>query len=250
MARYFVELAYKGTNYHGWQIQQNAHSVQEEVNKALSTLLQEEIMITGAGRTDTGVHAEQLFAHFDSLQSIDAAQLLFKLNSFLPSDIACKQIFEVKEDDHARFSATYRTYEYRITTTKNPFTTELAHYFPYKLDVEKMNEAAELLIQETDFSCFSKSKTDTFTNMCHITEAYWKSHNEQLIFTITANRFLRNMVRAIVGTLLDVGQQKIKVEELTEIIASKNRSNAGKSVPAHGLFLTKIGYPFLKEVKG
>lgn len=250
MARYFVELAYKGTNYHGWQIQQNAHSVQEEVNKALSTILQEEIMVTGAGRTDTGVHAEQFFIHFDAHANFDLKNLTYKLNCILPSDISCYNSFEAKNDWHARFSATTRTYEYRISTVKNPFLTELTYFFPHELNVEKMNRGASFLIKETDFSCFSKSKTDTFTNICNVTEAFWETKNNSLVFTITANRFLRNMVRAIVGTLLDVGQEKIKPEEINTIIQSKQRSDAGKSVAAEGLFLTKIEYPFLKEVKG
>ena len=248
MKRFFLEIAYNGTPYHGWQIQKNANSVQATIQQALSTVLKEEIAITGAGRTDTGVHAKQLFAHFETTQEIDTEKLKFKLNSLLPDSIACTSVFEVAIDMHARFSATSRTYEYKISMQKNPFLTQFAYYFPYYLDVDLMNKAANQLIQETDFSCFSKSKTDTFTNNCNITEAHWKTENDILIFTITANRFLRNMVRAIVGTLLDVGQKKITVDEIPNIIASKNRSEAGQSVPAHGLYLTRIVYPFLKKI--
>lgn len=245
MKRFFLEIAYNGTNYHGWQIQKNAHTVQVTIQKALSTILKEKITITGAGRTDTGVHAKQLFAHFDTEQEIEFEKLKFKLNSFFPDDIACLSVFEVEKDMHARFNATSRTYEYWISTKKNPFLTQFAYYFPSNLAVDLMNNAATQLIQETDFSSFSKSKTDTFTNNCNITEAYWKAEKDLLIFTITANRFLRNMVRAIVGTLLDVGQKKITIDAIPNIIASKNRSEAGQSVPAHGLYLTKVEYPFL-----
>lgn len=249
MKRFFLEIAYNGANYHGWQIQKNANSVQATIQQALSTVLKEEIAITGAGRTDTGVHAKQLFAHFETTQDFDTEKLKFKLNSLLNDDIACFKVFEVEQDMHTRFSATSRTYEYWVSTQKNPFLTHFAYYFPFKLNVELMNKAANQLIQETDFSCFSKSKTDTFTNNCSITEAYWKTENDVLIFTITANRFLRNMVRSIVGTLLDVGQEKIATETINNIIESKNRSEAGQSVPAHGLYLTKIKYPFLNNEK-
>jgi tRNA pseudouridine38-40 synthase len=246
MHRYFIELQYDGTNYHGWQIQQNANSVQAEVNKALSTLFQAEIMVTGAGRTDTGVHAKQLFAHFDIAKPIDLRQLKFKFNNILPFDISCNNIFEVNKEAHTRFSATSRTYEYFITLSKNPFLINKAYYFPKDLDLDLMNEASEELIKHTDFSCFSKSNTDTYTNDCDVTFAKWQQIDDKLIFTIAANRFLRNMVRAIVGTLLDVGVQKTNLQDFKKIIASKNRSNAGTSAPAHGLYLTNIKYP--KEV--
>lgn len=243
MSRYFIEIAYNGSNYHGWQFQQNATSIQEEINKALSTILQTDTMVTGAGRTDTGVHAEQLYAHFDFEQLNDLETLKFKLNNFLPNDISIYSIFEVNKDAHARFSATSRTYQYRITQKKNPFHSLSAYYFPYPLNIELMNKAAAELLNYKDFSSFSKSKTDTFTNNCEIIKAEWEAENGLLVFTITANRFLRNMVRAIVGTLLEIGQEKIKTSELKEIIESKNRSNAGTSAPAQGLFLTKINYP-------
>jgi tRNA pseudouridine38-40 synthase len=247
MSRFFIEIAYNGTNYHGWQIQQNANTVQAEINKAISTLLNEKITVIGAGRTDTGVHAQQLFAHFDTSIPFETEKLLFKLNSFLPDDIACNSIFKVNSDAHARFSATTRTYEYWITPTKTPFLINKAYYFPHSLNIDLMNKAAKELMLHTDFSCFSKSKTDTFTNDCNITSASWKTIDNQLVFTISANRFLRNMVRAIVGTLLEIGQNKITIEDLKKIIKSKNRSEAGQSVPAHGLFLVKVEYPELSD---
>lgn len=246
MSRYFLEIKYDGTNYHGWQIQQNANTVQSEINKALSTLLQENIIVVGAGRTDTGVHAKQLFAHFDSNKSIDINKLLFKLNSFLAEDISCTSLSIVNHEAHARFSAKARTYEYWITPSKNPFLNKKAFFLPYEINIDSMNEATKHLIGEQDFSCFSKSNTDTFTNNCNIIYANWELKNEMLVFTITADRFLRNMVRAIVGTMLDVGQQKIEATELDSIIQSKNRGNSGTSAPAHGLYLIEVNYP--KEV--
>jgi tRNA pseudouridine38-40 synthase len=247
MSRFFLEIQYHGANYHGWQIQENAHTVQAEINSALSTFLQEEITVMGCGRTDTGVHAKNYYAHFETEKPVDTQQLTYKLNCILPKDIACSNTILVNDDHHARFSATSRTYEYWIIHTKNPFYTDFAYYHPAKLNVELMNKAAKLLIQHTDFSCFSKSNTDTLTNNCAITFAQWEIKNDILVFTITADRFLRNMVRAIVGTLIDVGLEKLEVNEIDKIIASKNRSNAGTSVPAHGLYLTKVTYPFIKS---
>jgi len=243
MSRFFIEIQYNGTNYHGWQIQENANTVQSEINKALSTFLQEEIMVMGCGRTDTGVHAKDFFAHFDTDKHFENDFLTYKLNCILPKDISCKSIFKVQDNFHARFSATSRTYEYWLTPTKNPFLTEYAYFFPLPLNIDLMNKAAKLLIQQTDFSCFSKSNTDTLTNNCNITFAEWQKTDEKLIFTITSDRFLRNMVRAIVGTLLDIGSGKLTIDDLNKIIASKNRSEAGTSVPAHGLYLTKVTYP-------
>ena len=246
MSRYFLELKYDGTNYHGWQVQQNANSVQSEINKAISTLLQTEITITGAGRTDTGVHAKQLYAHFDTTVNFEMDKIHFKLNKFLPDDISCVSIIKVRDDAHARFDATARTYEYWITSNKNPFLSNKAYHFPHTLNIDLMNKAGKEILKHTDFSCFSKSNTDTFTNDCNITFAHWEVQNDCLVFTITANRFLRNMVRAIVGTMLDIGQQRIKIGDLKRIINSKNRSNAGRSVPAHGLYLIEVKYP--KEI--
>lgn len=246
MIRYFIELKYDGTNYHGWQIQSNANSVQAEVNKALSTLFQTEIMVMGAGRTDAGVHAKQIFAHFDIEEITDTTQLVFKLNTLLPQDISCSSAKQVNAEAHARFSAKARTYEYWITPNKNPFLINKAYHYPKNLDLALMNNAANELKNHIDFSCFSKSNTDTHTNNCTITFAEWKLIDNKLIFTICADRFLRNMVRAIVGTLLEIGIGKISTEDLTAIIKSKNRSNAGTSAPAHGLYLTQVNYP--KEV--
>ncbi len=243
MSRFFIEIQYNGANYHGWQIQENANTVQAEINKALTTFLQEDIMVMGCGRTDTGVHAKEFFAHFDTDKHFENDFLTYKLNCILPKDISCKSVFKVQDDVHARFTATSRTYEYWITPTKNPFLTEYAYFFPQQLNLDEMNNAAKELIQQTDFSCFSKSNTDTLTNNCNITFAAWKIADEKLIFTITADRFLRNMVRAIVGTLLEIGSGKLTIADLNKIIASKNRSEAGTSVPAHGLYLTKVTYP-------
>ncbi|MCB0401512.1 MAG: tRNA pseudouridine(38-40) synthase TruA [Flavobacteriales bacterium] len=243
MFRYFIALQYDGSNYHGWQVQENAHSVQAEINQALSTFLQQDMMITGAGRTDTGVHARQMFAHFDLDQEVDTQLLQFKLNALLPFDIACDRVFPVPAETHARFSATSRTYEYWITKRKDPFLQNKAWYFSGDLDLELMNQGAAELLKHTDFSCFSKSHTDTYTNDCDLMFAEWKQTDDLLIFTIRANRFLRNMVRAIVGTLVTLGQHKISLNDLTTIVESKDRSNAGSSAPAHGLYLTAVDYP-------
>lgn len=247
MSKFFIEIQYNGTNYHGWQIQENAHSVQAEVNKALSTFLQEKIEVLGCGRTDTGVHAKNYVAHFETNTTFEENQLVYKLNCLLPHDISCSTVFQVPDNKHARYSATARTYEYWLVQQKNPFLTENAYYLPTKLNIDLMNEAANMLVQQTDFSCFSKSRTNTTTNICEVTFANWEIKNNILIFTITADRFLRNMVRAIVGTLIEIGQEKIPLNEISKIIASKNRSNAGTSVPAHGLYLTKVNYPFIKK---
>jgi len=243
--RYFIQFAYNGTHYHGWQIQPNASSVQETLNKALSVLLNETISIMGAGRTDTGVHATEMFGHFDTEKTLDIQILIHKLNSYLPKDIAIFDIILVHDDAHCRFDATKRTYEYHINTVKNPFLQELSWYVNQKLDVDLMNEAAQLLLKHTDFQCFSKVHTDVNTFDCTIFEAFWKKENSKLIFTISANRFLRNMVRAIVGTLINIGLHKITLADFENIIASKSREKAGFSVPAHGLYLTKIDYNYL-----
>lgn len=242
--RYFIQLAYKGTNYHGWQYQPNAHTVQETLSKALSVILQQSIEITGAGRTDTGVHAKEMYAHFDFEGNFDPTQFVYKLNSFLPKDISIYDIFPVKNEVHTRFDAQKRTYEYHIHTRKDPFLEELSWYYQQQLDVEKMNQAAELLLKHTDFQCFSKVNTDVATFNCAISEAYWKYTGNQLVFTISADRFLRNMVRAIVGTLVLVGLNKISLSDFEQILASKDRNKAGFSAPAHGLYLTQINYDF------
>ena len=244
--RYFIHLAYNGTRFHGWQIQPNATSVQENLNKAFSVLLQTEINLMGAGRTDTGVHAREMYAHFDSDNSFDITTLVHKLNSFLPKDIVIYDIIPVHDDAHSRFDALKRTYEYHIHQFKNPFIDELSWYFHQPLDIDLMNQASQLLFNYTDFECFSKVNTDVNTFDCTIFEAYWKrGKNDQLVFTISANRFLRNMVRSIVGTLINVGLHKITLDDFTKIIESKSREKAGFSVPAHGLYLTKIEYDYI-----
>lgn len=241
--RYFIELAYKGTAYYGWQIQPAAVSVQETLENALFTLLREKTPVVGAGRTDSGVHASQYFAHFDSEEISDRKAFIFRLNSVLPLDIAVYDLFPVDEDAHARFDAVSRSYEYRLVQQKDPFEIGIAHFVKNELDLEKMNKAAAKLKNYKDFKCFSKSKTDVKTYNCRIDAAGWEKQGEKLVFHITADRFLRNMVRAIVGTLLEIGLGKIPVEQLDEIIKSRDRQKAGTSVPAKGLFLTGIEYP-------
>ena len=255
--RYFIKLAYNGTPYNGWQIQPNAPSVQETLNKAFSVILNSEINLMGAGRTDTGVHAKEMYAHFDFDTILDTPNLIHKLNSFLPKDIVIYDIFQVADNAHTRFDATKRTYEYHINTFKDAFLQEQSWYFHQKLDLDLMNQAAGLLLKYTDFQCFSKVNTDVNTFDCSIFEAYWtrdrteqrgtKQENDKLIFTISANRFLRNMVRSIVGTLINIGLHKITLTDFEKIIESKNRDKAGFSVPAHGLYLTKIEYDYLKN---
>ncbi|MDA1009175.1 MAG: tRNA pseudouridine(38-40) synthase TruA [Bacteroidetes bacterium] len=240
--RFFIELSYKGTNYHGWQEQPNANTVQAEINRALSTILNTNIEVIGAGRTDTGVHANQMFAHFDCDIDFDIQNLMFKLNSFLPSDIAIKDIFKVKEDANCRFDALSRTYQYHIIQKKDPFN-KTAYFLQNDLDIIAMNEACQYIIGKQDFTSFSKVNTQTFTNNCDVMFAQWEVVNTNLIFTIKADRFLRNMVRAIVGTLLDVGFGKIIAADVAKIIAAKDRSKSGVSVPAHALFLTEVKYP-------
>ncbi|WP_278036193.1 tRNA pseudouridine(38-40) synthase TruA [Flavobacterium nitratireducens] len=245
--RYFIKLAYKGSLYHGWQIQPNAASVQETLNKALSVLLHSDISLMGAGRTDTGVHAREMYAHFDFETVFDIPKLIHKLNSYLPKDIVIYTIFQVNEGAHCRFDATKRTYEYHIHLFKDAFLHEQSWYVNQSLDIDLMNEAAQLLLNYTDFQCFSKVNTDVNTFDCSIYEAYWKKEDNKLIFTISANRFLRNMVRAIVGTLVNIGLHKINIADFIRIIESKNREKAGFSVPAHGLYLTKIVYPYIED---
>jgi tRNA pseudouridine38-40 synthase len=241
--RYFIEIAYNGKNYFGWQRQPEQISVQQVLEETLSTLLREEIKLTGAGRTDAGVHAKQLFAHFDFEEIDNKEELLFRINSFLPKDILVKNIFKVREEAHARFDAIEREYEYSISLEKNPFLQDFAFQINNKPDVDLMNQAAEMLLSHKDFQCFSRSKTDVKTYNCIIVKAHWEAKNNTLIFTIAADRFLRNMVRAIVGTLLDVGYGKTSLEEFKAILQSKSREDAGASAPAHGLYLTKVIYP-------
>lgn len=241
--RYFIDLSYFGKAYHGWQVQPNAITVQEEVERVLSTYLRQEIKVTGAGRTDTGVHARQLVAHFDAPDLGDLSQFCYKINAFLPSDIAFNQVYPVQADAHARFDAVARSYEYHISTRKDPFKQELAYQAPGELDVPMMNQAASILLEYTDFEAFSRTGSDVKTFNCQLTHAAWEVLPEGLIFTISADRFLRNMVRAVVGTLLEVGLGKCDLEQFRSIIQSKDRSKAGASAPAKGLYLTKVTYP-------
>lgn len=243
MFRYFIELSYNGTTYNGWQIQPHSPSVQEELNKALSTLLKQAINVVGAGRTDTGVHASFFVAHFDLPEEIqEVEQLIYKLNRFLGTQIAIGRIYAVSPDMHARFSAISRTYKYLIDKRKNPFTYSFS-YRPFPLpDIQLMNQACAILFEYDDFTSFSKLHTDTKTNICKIMQAEWQEVNDQLVFTIKADRFLRNMVRAIVGTLLEIGQGKITIGEFRRIIESKDRCRAGMSVPGNALFLCDIQY--------
>ena len=241
--RYFIYLSYDGARYHGWQIQPNGISVQEVLNKALSTLLREPIEVTGAGRTDAGVNASLMVAHFDCQQTTDNGQLNYRLNKFLPPDIVIHKIQQVKDDAHARFSATSRTYHYYIITEKSPFEP-YAYRFPQPLAFDRMNEAAQTLFDYIDFTSFSKLHTDVKTNNCRIITARWEQLSPiKWQFTITADRFLRNMVRAIVGTLLDVGRGVLTIEQFREIIEKKDRCSAGTSAPGNALFLADVTYP-------
>ncbi|WP_432708268.1 tRNA pseudouridine(38-40) synthase TruA [Pedobacter sp.] len=245
--RFFIELAYNGTPYHGWQIQPNALTVQECLDKALSVFFRQPVITLGCGRTDTGVHATQFYAHFDLLAEPDLAveQKVNSINSLLPYTIAIKRVFKVDSDAHARFHAVSRAYQYHLHFHKDPFKLDRSWLYKGPLDVDTMNEAAKLISTYTDFSCFSKSNTQTFTNNCKITEAYFEKTGDALVFTIRADRFLRNMVRAIVGTLIRVGKKEINLVELAQILESKDRRNAGQSVPACGLYLVKVDYPFV-----
>ncbi|MGW9687067.1 tRNA pseudouridine(38-40) synthase TruA [Flagellimonas sp. 2504JD1-5] len=241
--RYFIQFSYFGKAYHGWQNQPNAITVQEVLEKALSTLLRDKIEVVGAGRTDSGVHAKEMFAHFDVDTIKDTEELLYRLNAFLPEDIAVQNIRKVNAEAHARFDATERAYEYWIVQEKNPFYSDFAHFVKLPLDVDAMNQSAKYLLDHKDFECFSKSNTDVKTFLCDVKSVFWEIKPDKLIFTISADRFLRNMVRAIVGTLLDVGLGKMKPEEIKAILQSKDRGKAGVSVPAKGLYLTKVSYP-------
>jgi tRNA pseudouridine38-40 synthase len=243
MKRYFLFFQYKGSNYHGWQIQPNARSVQEEMQKAMGILFKKDIELVGAGRTDTGVHARLMVAHFDYDEDLDKVELVYRLNSILSKDIAVLKVHKVKEAFHARFDAISRTYQYTVSLQKDPFSEDQAHRLFKTPDFELMNKACFFLLGEKDFSCFSKAHTQTFTNNCHIYSAGWFQKGDLWVFEIKANRFLRNMVRAIVGTMLEIGEGRRSVDSINELIAGKNRSEAGFSVPAKGLFLTQIEYP-------
>ena len=258
MQRYFIELSYDGTNYHGWQVQPNASTVQECLDKALSVYFRQPIVTLGCGRTDSGVHATQFYAHFDLQKEVvgeegrpavkipDPLRSVTGINSLLPYQISVKQVFEVDNEAHARFGATERAYHYHIHFHKDPFKLNRSWLYKGKLDMDAMNEAAKLLLLHTDFSCFSKSNTQTFTNNCKVMEAFFQENEGALLFTIRADRFLRNMVRAIVGTLVLVGKKELNLQQFQEILESKNRSSAGQSVPACGLYLVNVVYPFVK----
>lgn len=241
--RRFIQLSYDGAAYHGWQKQPNARSVQQTLQEALSTLLQTDIEVVGAGRTDAGVSARMMVAHFETSKACDNEQLVYKLNKLLPHDIAVQRIWEVPDEMHARFSATSRTYHYYIHTRKDPFVRQYSWLVTFPLDFARMNEAASRLSGFEDFTSFSKVNTDTKTNLCNVTEARWTQEGENTWrFTITANRFLRNMVRAIVGTLIEVGRGRMTVDEFCQVIEQKNRCSAGDSVPGHALFLVDVSY--------
>ena len=250
--RFFITFSYNGTRYCGWQRQPNGIAVQEELEKALTTILRTPIELTGAGRTDAGVHALNMVAHFDiandttvdcRLLTVDSKRLINNLNSLLPYDIAVKNVERVTDEAHARFDALSRKYEYHIITHKNPFLKEQACRIHFPLNMELMNEAAKVLFEYEDFTSFSKLHTDVKTNNCTIMEAYWQQRGEELVFTIKANRFLRNMVRAIVGTLMEVGREKLTIEGFRKVIEAKNRCSAGHSVPACGLYFIEAEYP-------
>lgn len=251
--RYFIQLSYDGTGYHGWQVQPNGVSVQEVLQKALSTLLRQPIEVTGAGRTDAGVHASMMVAHFDwpaahkgegcEEMPLDCTQLTYKLNRLLPPDVAVQAVRPVGPEMHARFSATRRTYHYYIHTRKDPFLRGYSWQVNVPLDFALMNEAAQVLLEYSDFTSFSKTGTDVKTNICQLTEARWEQLKPgEWRFTVSANRFLRNMVRAIVGTLVEVGRHRMTISQMRHAIEAKDRQRAGESVPGHALYLTNIEY--------
>ena len=248
--RYFITLSFDGARYHGWQIQPNGPSIQEKLQWALSTLLREDIQVTGAGRTDAGVHARMMVAHFDfsgewegQRQMLDCIQLAYKLNRLLPQDIAVQKVEHVSNDMHARFSAIARTYHYYIHTVKDPFLRTTSCELHYPLDFDKMNEAAALLLTYYDFGAFCKAHADVKTTLCKVTAAQWhQTSPTSWYFEITANRFLRNMVRAVVGTLVDVGRGRLSIDDFRKVVEGKRRSEAGESMPAHALFLEDVQY--------
>lgn len=241
--RYFIFLGFDGRAYHGWQVQPNGNSVQAELEKALSTLLRQPTEVVGAGRTDAGVHARDMAAHFDTEVAVDCSQLAYKLNRLLPSDISVREVREVSQEMHARFSAKARTYHYYIHTRKDPFVRQHSCFIHYQLDFDLMNEAGRMLTGYDDFGAFCKTHTDVKTTLCQLSRAEWeKIDDHHYRFVITANRFLRNMVRAVVGTLIDVGRHRISLDDLRKIVESGKRTEAGESMPAHALFLENVEY--------
>ncbi len=241
--RYFLYLSYKGTLYHGWQIQKNAIGVQQVINDSLEMILRQPVVTIGSGRTDTGVHANEQVLHFDIDQDLEKEDFVYKLNSLLPKDIAAHKMCEVNSDGHARFSAIDREYIYRITKCKNPFLPDLAYYFRKELDINLMNSLGEFMLTCSDFQSFSRVKTDVNNFICDIRKVEWTTNKNEVYFRIRANRFLRGMVRAIVGTMIDVGTGNCSKQEFVEIVASKDRRKAGSAAPPHGLFLNSITYP-------
>ncbi len=253
--RYFIKLEYDGSSYHGWQKQPTGLAVQEVVEQGLSTILRNTVSIVGAGRTDSGVHARVMYAHFDYEDELNCEHIHFKLNRILPKDITIHSIYKVDINLHARFSAISRTYHYYIHLNKSSFLSNYSYAIPYKLDFNIMNIAAEYLIGTKDFKCFCKSNSDAKTNICNITEAHWEPYksefyesNNYWVFKISANRFLRNMVRAVVGTLINVGRNKISIDEFKAIVDNGTRSDAGESVPGNALFLWDIKYPNITDL--
>lgn len=249
-SRHFIEITFNGSSYHGWQTQPNARTVQELLDGALTTVLRQPVSTTGCGRTDAGVHARQLYAHFDIVDEPNLPdsfdKLRHRINSLLPHDIAVKRLIAVPPDAHARFDAVKRSYEYHIHFEKDPFLYKRSWQLHEKPDVDAMNKAAAYLLEYEDFSCFSKSNTQVATPFCKLTQAEWQWTGKRLVFHISADRFLRNMVRAIVGTLMEIGKKEKPVDHIHTVIASKNRSVAGTSVPAHGLYLTEVMYPYIQ----
>ena len=251
--RYFIHLAYNGANYCGWQTQPGLPTVQQTLEEALTTLITDAesrhnpVAIVGCGRTDTGVHASDFYAHFTTPDPIDTERITFKLNSFLPADIAIFHIFPVADNAHARFDATARTYQYHVSNQRLPFRQGLYSRIYFHPDIDLMNRGAEILMEYDDFTSFAKLHTQVKTNICHLTHAHWEQDGEELVFTIRSNRFLRNMVRSVTGTLLDVGRGKLSLDGLRQVIERKNRCAAGVSMPPQGLFLTKVEYEIFKN---
>jgi len=244
MARYFIEMAYKGTNYVGWQCQKSGNTIQQTLENALKIILNQDINITGAGRTDSGVHAKYMVAHFDVPETLtDSSKIIYSLNEILPDDVAIKSVTQVNDDAHSRFSAISRRYEYHICSQKDPFLFDYVTFIKYNLNIETMNEAAKILLKYNDFTSFGKLHSNNKTNICCIKQSYWEIRDDRTVYVIEANRFLRNMVRSIVGTLLDVGRKKINIQQFITIIESLDRSKVSASAPAQGLYLVDIQYP-------
>ena len=249
MSRYFLEVSYKGTNYSGFQVQENANSVQEEIEKAFSIYFRISFQMTGSSRTDTGVHAVQNFFHFDCDETIPKAAL-YNINSILPDDIVVRNIYRVSAAAHARFDAVSREYNYYVHPLKDPFLRDRAYYYPYKMDIEKLQAAAKIIMEYEDFTSFSKRNTQTKTFLCTIIESDWKKMENYFVYEVKANRFLRGMVRGLVGTMLQAGRNRISMEEFRAVIESRDCTRADFSVPGHGLFLANVNYPdgLLKKV--